>query len=348
MKCNLDCSYCETGIDGGHDNTQKHPDLQACRHSIDFMFKYADIYMTTKPRGIRYVVLNVYGGEALHHPDIDKILASVKEFYKPYIDRWHLTVTVTTNAITSSQRLNALLDLIDEFTVSYHSENIPKQKQQFCENLLQIKAAGRRQKCIVMMHPDHFEECTNMIQWLKDNDIAYLAKQIDHPGRKTQFNYGPQQVTWFESVYKTKISLPEINDHAADLADIGRACCGGRQLCQNQQQKVGETFVSNKFPGWYCSVNKFFLHVKQTNGQIFVNKDCKMNFDGRVGPIGNLNNTEPILVQARNPGTIQCAKVRCYCGLCAPKAADLDTYKSIMRKYEIPDPNLLPEGHGPN
>jgi hypothetical protein len=37
---------------------------------------------------------------------------------------------------------------------------------------------------------------------------------------------------------------------------------------------------------------------------------------------------------------IQCAKQRCYCGLCAPKAADLDTYNHIMKKYEIPNSNL--------
>ena len=31
---------------------------------------------------------------------------------------------------------------------------------------------------------------------------------------------------------------------------------------------------------------------------------------------------------------IQCKKDICYCGLCAPKAKNLDTYKSIMKKYQ--------------
>jgi hypothetical protein len=66
-----------------------------------------------------------------------------------------------------------------------------------------------------------------------------------------------------------------------------------------------------------------------------------MNYAGEVGPIGHLNNVAPILEQARNPGIIQCAKERCVCGLCAPKAEDLDTYKSIMRKYAISNPDLL-------
>ena len=64
-----------------------------------------------------------------------------------------------------------------------------------------------------------------------------------------------------------------------------------------------------------------------------------MNFDGQVAPIGNLNNTELLLKNtARQLATdslpiIQCKKSRCLCGLCAPKAQNLDTYKTIMSKY---------------
>jgi hypothetical protein len=63
------------------------------------MFEYADQYMQRKPNGLKYVVLNVYGGESLHHPDIVEILAQIQPKYQPYADRWHLTVTTTTNAI---------------------------------------------------------------------------------------------------------------------------------------------------------------------------------------------------------------------------------------------------------
>ena len=76
MKCNLDCSYCGTGIYGGHDNSTRHPSLDKCLETLDFMFEYADLYMRTKPPGLRYVVLNVYGGESLHHPDIVKIASA--------------------------------------------------------------------------------------------------------------------------------------------------------------------------------------------------------------------------------------------------------------------------------
>jgi len=344
MKCNLDCSYCDTGIYGGHDNSTKHPPLDECLKTIDFMFEYADTYMYNKPQGIRYVILNVYGGEALHHPNIVEILSVLREKYQPYQDRWHLTITTTTNAIIAPHRLDKIIPFIDEFTVSYHAENTAEQKQQFRNNLLKIKIAGSRQKCVVLMHsePDKFADAQSMVEWLKQNNIKYLPKGLDH-APENDFNYNSQQVVWFEGLYKKSLDYAVIREDKADLSDTGRACCGGRTLCADQNRYDPQIFVSNKFPGWYCSVNHFFLYIKQVNGEVYVNKDCKMNFDGTVGPIGNLKDTQPILTQARDPDkpTIRCAKKRCLCGLCAPKAESLDTYKSIMRKYEIPTNNLL-------
>ena len=345
MKCNLDCTYCGTGLYSGHDNSTRHPPLAECLKTIDFMFEYADVYMRTKPQSIRYVILNIYGGEALHHPNIVEILSVLRERYQPYQDHWHLTVTTTTNAIIAPHRLDKIIPLIDEFTVSYHTENTNKQKQQFRDNLLKIQSAGVRQKCVVLMHSeqDRFTDAQSMITWLTQHNIKHLPRQLDHHPLRKEFNYNSQQVIWFETLYKKNLDHAVMHDNKTDLADTGRACCGGRSLCADQNHRDPQKFVSNKFTGWYCSVNHFFLYIKQFNGEVYVNKDCKMNYDGTVGPIGNLNDIAPILAQARDSDkpTIRCAKQRCYCGLCAPKAQNFDTYKSIMRKYEIPTDNLL-------
>jgi hypothetical protein len=350
MKCNLDCSYCDTGIYGGHDNTTRHPELAACIDTIKFMFEYVDRKMRLRPPGSKYVVLNVYGGEALHHPEIVAILKSAREQHQPYKDGWALTITTTTNALVSSQKLQNIIPLIDEFTVSYHTESSDKQKQQFRDNLLAIKAAGVRQKCIVLMHANTelFADAQNMIAWLKEHDITHLPRQLDHRKEDTQFNYAPQQVKWFDNLYTersnvTKTSMPSgvFDQDSTDLADTGRACCGGRQLCTDQNYRKREFFVVNKFPNWYCGVDQFFLYIKQVNGEVYVNKDCKMNYEGSTGPIGMLYDTDKILAQIDTTPVIQCKKSRCYCGLCAPKAQDLETYQTIMRKYEIPNSNLL-------
>ena len=156
-------------------------------------------------------------------------------------------------------------------------------------------------------------------------------------------------MTWFENLYqsrtqiKEKFVMPEkkVVDNHTDLADTGRACCGGRQVCQDQNYKSRVFYVNNKFPDWYCSVNHFFVYIKQVTKEIFVNKDCKMNFNGEVGPIGNLNDSDKVLqtlesqILHDNMPVIQCKKYNCLCGLCAPKAKSLDTYRSIMKKYQL-------------
>jgi hypothetical protein len=348
MKCNLDCSYCGTGIYFGHDNTTRHPSFDKCLAALDFMFEYVDLYMLTKPQGLRYVILNVYGGESLHHPDIVEILNQVRHRHRPYADRWRLTVTTTTNAIVSNKKLRQIIPLIDEFTVSYHTENTAKQKQQFKDNLLTIAGSGVQQKCVVLMHqqPVLFQDAVDMIDWLTHNNIRVLPRQLDaNEGSDGLRIYKQNQVKWFRKLYKDKTfgESMELLDGNTDsnLTDVGRACCGGRQICADQNYQQRHFYVGNKFPNWYCSVNHFFLYVKQVNGEVFVNKDCKMNFDGQVGPIGNLSNTQQILSTLRDQldtdslPVIQCKKYNCLCGLCAPKAKDLSTYHSIMEKYHI-------------
>jgi len=362
MKCNLNCEYCETGTYGGHDNTTSHPLINQCLQSIDFMFAYVDLYMSHRISSLKTVVLNVYGGEALHHPDIVKILQAARTRHQQYQPKWHLTINTTTNAVLSSKKLQSVLPLIDEFTISYHTGASPKQKKQIRDNLLAIGQSGTRVKCVVMMDPQYFKDAVEHIAWCEQNNIRYLAKQLDHTPDKTQFNYNPQQVHWFKNTHQTRShgcqpTYPNLvydTHDKVDLTDTGRACCGGRTFCTNQNYKSRTAFVNNKFPDWYCSVNHFFLYVKQVNGEIYTNKDCKMNFDSAVAPIGNLDQSHELLEQTKvwlhsnTMPVIQCKKYQCNCGLCAPKARDLDTYKSIMRKYAIPNPNLLQKTLGAN
>jgi len=349
MKCNLDCSYCPSELYGGHDNSTSHPSVDECLKTIDFMFEYVDLYMSTKPKGIQYVILNVYGGESLHHPNIVEILKTVRERYKAYQDRWHLTVTTTTNAIVNDRIMQEIIPLIDEFTVSYHTENTPKQKQQFQHNLLKIKESGRRLKCVVLMHAnqDLFDDAKLMIAWLDQNQIPHLPRQLDHDMSQIEFNYSKNQVTWFENLYQSrtrdqeKFIMPfkKVVDNHIDLADSGRACCGGRQVCQDQNYKSRVFYVNNKFPDWFCSVNHFFVYIKQVTKEIFVNKDCKMNYDGAVGPIGHLTNYQKLLDDIKQQlstdtmPVIQCKKQSCWCGLCAPKARSKTDYDKIIKKY---------------
>jgi hypothetical protein len=194
-----------------------------------------------------------------------------------------------------------------------------------------------------MMHENDqlFQEAQEFLIWLKQNQIRSLPKQIDN---KVKRLYSQQQITWFNSLYQNNtygtakpIGIEEKN---ADLSDAGRACCGGRQTCMDQNYKNRQFYVlNNKFQDWYCSVNQFFLFVKQLTGEVYVNKDCEMTFEGTVGPIGNLSDPAAIINKLKEQLThgqpfIQCKKYNCLCGLCAPKAKDLETFKKIIKKYQ--------------
>lgn len=345
MKCNLDCDYCPSGIYGGHDNSQRHPPLDECLKSIDFMYQYADLMMQQRRGSLRHVVLNIYGGESLHHPDIVEILQAARAKHEMYRHKWSLRITTTTNAIIPGTKFNKVVDLVDEFTVSWHTNNTTKQKIQFRENTLAAQRKGKAIKCVVLMHPatELFVDAQAQINWCESNGIKFLPRQLDHESKDIQFNYHEHQVVWFKKLYQDRSHnanvdlVPVVDDHGKnDLADTGRACCGGRQLCANENHRERLFFVSNKFPDWYCSVDKFFLYVKQVNGEVYVNKDCKMNYNGEVGPIGNLAHFQLILDNlAHTLPVIQCKKSTCVCGLCAPKAQTFDQYNQIMKKYLI-------------
>lgn len=348
MKCNLDCSYCETGLYGGHDNSTKHPPLTECLHTIDFLYEYVDLYLQRRPKGLRYAVLNVYGGESLHHPNILEILKQVRSRHAAYAHSWHLTVTTTTNLIIPAAKLLKISQLVDEFTVSYHCENNHKQKTLFKNNIKLLQQQGCKIKCIVLMHsePELFADAEQMINWCKQNQVAVLPRQLDHKVEHTQFNYNDQQVVWFDRFYKSRnkntehqVEFKKVADKY-DLAKSGRSCCGGRLICGDQNFREKTSYVTNYFPGWYCSVNEFFVYVKQVTKEIFVNKDCKMNFQGTVGAIGTLDRSHTLIQWTRSHLTantlpvIQCAKSFCACGLCAPKADNQDLYHKIMVKYK--------------
>jgi hypothetical protein len=344
MKCNLDCSYCPVGV--GHDNSTNHPPLKECLRTIDFMYEYADKYMKLKPKWQRMVVLNVYGGESIFHPEIEYILEQVRERHTKY--DWPLTVTCTTNAVAGVNLWQRVSELIDEFTISFHSEALPKQHQQVRDNILYNKSIGRNQKVVFVMHndPSKWQISQDTIEFCKQNNIKHIVKANDRP--TPEWKYNNEQFMFFKKYYKSKTSTKSqhiIADvmnlvDSGTVGDVGRSCCGGRKLCGNQELANPVAFMpANDFSNWYCSVNWYFLFVRQLTGDVFLNKDCRMRIDGTVGPIGNIADYRSILetlqkdIDSNKMPVIQCAKERCICGYCAPKAEKLEDFENIMKKH---------------
>lgn len=353
--CNLDCTYCSTGINGGHDNSTKHPILKDCLTAIDFMYEYVNLYMQYKKNTQRKVILNVYGGESLFHPDIVEILENCKKKYQKYKNNWHLTITCTTNGIVGKNQWKKIVPFIDEFTMSYHSENLHKQKQQFKSNLLYLTNQKKPFKCAIIMHNQKnlFDDCKQFAQFCQENNYNYVLKPLEN--HDEEHYYSPQQFNtlktfWINSVpngQKNKYTkIMDTIDTNTSVSSIqqGRPCCGGRKLSINNDLKSCVTYVPKQgFKDWYCSVNWFFLFVRQLDKAVFTNKDCKMSTTGKVEPLGFLDDYESIIktlklqLESGSMPTIQCKKDICVCGFCAPKASTKEKFINLINRSLIPN-----------
>lgn len=343
LKCNLDCSYCGDG----HDNSQPHPPLNECLKTVDFILEYVKLYIDTYPDDSNSVMkhcnLNVYGGESFFHPDIIKILEYIENKKKQY--SFSIAISTITNAVVGKKTWQRIVDLLDHITVSYHAESMPKQKEQVKKNILYLQNLQKNFQVSCMMHPKYWDECVNMVNWCKEHDIKVIPRQIDSSWFDTRFNYTEEQKNWLygrcsncpKTSFTDKISY--VFKNGIDLSSKVRECCGKMPLYIDQDYTKTETVVQNKFKNWHCSVDRFFLYIRQSTKQIYTNRDCKHNLQGKVAPIGYLNNVETVLEQARikaqsRNSSIQCKKNTCWCGICAPKSKDPLIFEKIMEKYK--------------
>lgn len=367
--CNLDCSYC-----GDHDNRTKHPPLDKCLKSLEFMFKYVDLYMTYKRKWEKIVILNLYGGESLLHPDIVTILEKAKQLYEEkYKDNWFLSLTCTTNGIIGKNRMSDVIPFFDSMTISYHTEASEKQQAQCVDNILMLHSQGKRIQVNVMMHkdPGKWDNCTNLIDLLKEKNIRYIPYVVGDSNHKLvdqdlnsryykhTHTYDEQQVSWFKNHWVEKAGdnnkqeveemlsrkeLEQAPDGRWVVRSMGRMCCGGKELCTNNNQKDRTYYVTeSNYKDWYCSVNWYFLFVRQYQESIYHHKMCKANFGGTRDKLGFLDDADQILndlevkLRTSQMPIITCPNTYCGCGFCAPKAESIEVFKDIMVKHNKVD-----------
>lgn len=329
LKCNFDCAYCGDG----HDNSQSHPSLEDSLKTVDFIFDYVDTIMSTKTDQYREANLNIQGGESIFHPNIVEILEYINRKKSQY--SWIMRVALITNGSCSTAKWIKIVQYIDYATMSFHASAHTKFHLMFKYNCLYLKSVGKNFQINVMMDPNYWDRCVRLVDWANQRTFTVHKRQIDHHWFDTRFNYTDQQAEYITGKKPTTTTekIKAIFTGGFNLDATGRSCCGGKTLCSNSCDTT--TYVKgNNFKGWHCSVDRFFLYIRQTTGEVFTNKDCRMNFDGQVGPIGNLKNTQVLLDRVRRgTDTIVCKKSKCWCGLCAPKAATQELFKEINRKY---------------
>lgn len=331
LRCNMDCSYCSDG----HDNSLEHPDLESSLQTVDFIFDYLQIQMDKKPAHLKIAGINIQGGESLFHPNIVEILNYINK--KKQTINYSLSVAMITNAVAGTKKWKQVVELLDYVTLSYHAEMLPKQELMFRINANYLKSQNKNFHISIIMHPKHWSRCLQMIKFCDKKDIKYIPRQIDSHWLDFRFNYSKEQQEFL--IGKTKPTIAEmftsLITNGFNLSSKGRSCCGNQELCVNSTCNT-QYVIGNNFKNWHCSVDQFFLYIRQNTGEVFTNKDCKMNLESKVAPLGYLNNTDEILRNAKDShNSIVCKKKSCWCGLCAPKAENLQAYESIIKKYLV-------------
>lgn len=328
-KCNLDCSYCRW-----HDNTLDPVELEQCLKSIDFILEYGSIILSLKKPYEKTLAINFIGGEPMLHPEIDVILEHLHNSYQQiYKDQFKLSTVITTNGTAGSNMFAKCINYVDRWTVSYHTESLPRQKEICLQNIDFLQSSDKMLEVRVMApnNGQQFEEAQQVHSELKTKNVNALLKPI------TGADYTENQTVKFKTFWMSK----HIDDLDNYQTNKGITCCTDRPLVLNRDRKEKTNFIpSNNFKGWYCGVTFHYLYVDHL-GDIWHNNACHVSYEtNKSEPTGNLANADSVIQSLRNKianGAVPvqiCPNDLCKgCGMCAPKAKTKEEFLQVMKLH---------------
>jgi MoaA/NifB/PqqE/SkfB family radical SAM enzyme len=334
--CNYDCTYCEATR---HNNFSKHKPLSEFKDTFKFIKEWTDTYnehrITPAP-----VHINFTGGEPTANPNFWELIDHIKS-HPGY------TLSLTTNGAWPKKKSEKIAENFASVTVSYHAEAKPRLKKQVIENIMLLAETKVNLQVNVMLHVDYWEETTQLYETLKSKGIRCNPRPIgdgsvvrkgwfidsDGTNRRTSHEYTEEQQTWFWN----QVGLDKKPNTLAEGNQLGRKCCGNIPL----QGKVDGTWqpitlIDTHFENWHCMVDWFFLYIDQETKNVYHHQTCKAFYSKTTGPIGNLDQADKMIDDLKsrlfsdNNDHIICPNQRCGCGMCVPKAKDLDDFKVLQ------------------
>lgn len=333
-KCNYDCTYCEASR---HDNHSAFHTLEEYLDTFYFIKEYVDIYNRNKSNLADHTNINFTGGEPTLNPHFWELADKIKQ------NNSNFRLSLTTNGAWNKKYTEKIKEHFSGVTVSYHAESNNKLKELVIDNILALKDTGIWLGVNVMLHADYFDECVAVYEYLQRNGIKVNPVPIgdgneskkgwfvDSSGvfRKTTHDYNQKQIDWF---FRETGLIKNTECSSGD--EFGRGCCGGRciaGLIDGVWQQISS--IDTHFKDWYCSVNWYFLHIEQHTGLVYHHQTCQAKFQGGKGPIGSLSDTQKILDNVseniNKNNIIKCPNTRCGCGMCVPKAKNIDVFKKL-------------------
>ncbi len=329
-RCNYDCSYCPSHR---HDSFSPHADLDELKTTAQNVFEYIKLisdYRINKDFHISFT-----GGEPTVNPSFTEFAQFVRtEYDQKYKNNFNLKLSLTTNGAMSQQMAQSVIDNFDYVTVSYHAEAKAANKSNVIDRIITFKNSNVGLKVNVMFHADFFDECKQVCELLKQQNIKFIPRLIgDDPDSKSSqaHLYTEDHKQWLEEVWGIKVT------------NTTRPCCGGRTFgsCSSEGTEKTNAVIDRQFEGWFCSVNWYFLHIEQQTGLIYHHQTCQATLDSKRGSIGTVEDFKNIITDVENKlknnsmPIIVCPNKLCGCGLCTPKSSNKDILLSSMDKVIV-------------
>jgi len=326
--------------DQGHDNSIPHPNYDRCLGMLKQLYAYTDVMMISKKDRLKDAIMNMYGGEAVFHPQFVQLAESTTREFEQYQDRWRLKRRLTTNGTATEKNWKTIVSHMEGVTMSYHTQGPQKLKKVFRANLQHLVDIDKEFDVVVLMYPhkDYWQECLEFARWCKENKLRSRPRLLD--GKLGSYNETQIQEL---SEFFSRDELDSAGPGEKPTVSNVRACCGGRPLCTNREFKSPQTLVPRGpegYKGWTCAANQFFIFGNTPTGMYYTNKDCRVRLDGKIGPIANIHTmdqyTNKIRKQIQETNTVPvltCAQTHCHCGTCAPKARTPEDLAKIMKAY---------------
>lgn len=166
-RCNYDCMYCPTTL---HDSTSQHPSLILLKQ------RWQSIYSKTSDKNLPYKI-SFTGGEVSVNKSFLPLVKWLRDNYTNNIDK----ILVTSNGSANLGYYNRLFVLIDNLSLSFHSEHADEQKffdlvMSLHRNLL----PGKHLHVNIMNESWNQDRIPFYCKLLEEHNISHNVNQIDY------------------------------------------------------------------------------------------------------------------------------------------------------------------------
>jgi sulfatase maturation enzyme AslB (radical SAM superfamily) len=155
--------------------------------TAEFLFQY--IETIAEHRLNRDFHVSFTGGEPTVNPNFIELVSYIHTRYNTvYKDKFDLHLSLTTNGAMGEKLVAGVVENFDYVTVSYHCEAHDTLKTQVKKRIEDFFKAGLNIKVNVMFHANHFDECKDLCEWLKEKGIKFVTSSKNRTKRYTQIN----------------------------------------------------------------------------------------------------------------------------------------------------------------